>query len=248
MIITSCHQDWQSDKYRTVAISEDAGAKVNYKDEANTALAPKKEMLEHWNRCANIPGHEEENFRFYINCYYNGVLASWDPQQFLCQFNNSVLLCYEQNTEFCHRHIIAAWLEILLNEEVVEAKCNGDEIEYLERPPFYEKIKKELEICMRQKDMHGLRSLRACYLYEQGEKLNIEFQEKLKDSIDFEHSPGTKFLKELAGLDLSYIFSLITSKEAAKLQEEAHLVDQEYCNPEVQIKLHKTTPDFFTKK
>lgn len=34
----------------------------------------------------------------------------------------SILLCYESNTEFCHRHIVVACFEILLGVNVSEKK------------------------------------------------------------------------------------------------------------------------------
>ena len=39
------------------------------------------------------------------------------------------MLCYEQNTEFCHRHIVVARFEILLGVNVPEAKARDYEKE-----------------------------------------------------------------------------------------------------------------------
>ena len=30
------------------------------------------------------------------------------------QLDNSILLCYEDNNQFCHRHLVAAWFELFL--------------------------------------------------------------------------------------------------------------------------------------
>ena len=77
-----------------------------------------------------------------------------------------MLLCYEPNTEFCHRHIVAAWFEILLDEYVPEVKFS-DHIETVSRP-FY--VKCFLEDAMKyNRDMRGFKSLRALYLFEKAE-------------------------------------------------------------------------------
>lgn len=63
------------------------------------------------------------------------------------------MLCYETNTEFCHRHIVAAWFELLLGVEIPEAKAKDYEIEYnIERPEYIkeylEEVIKRAEICV----------------------------------------------------------------------------------------------------
>ena len=88
------------------------------------------------------------------------------------------LLCYEDNSEFCHRHIVAAWLELLLQVEVPEKKAHDYDIEVIERPSY---IKVYLEDAMRKnRNMRGFNSLRALYLFEKAEKLEREAK-KLKD-------------------------------------------------------------------
>jgi hypothetical protein len=45
--------------------------------------------------------------------------------------SNAVLLCYERPDEFCHRHIVAAWLEKELGIEVEEyADINNDQLTF----------------------------------------------------------------------------------------------------------------------
>lgn len=89
-----------------------------------------------------------------------------DPQQVYDELDYSILLCYESNTEFCHRHIVAAWFEILLGINVFEKKATGYSIEEIEKPAY---IKQYLEEVMRQNiNMRGFNSLRALYLFEKG--------------------------------------------------------------------------------
>lgn len=107
--------------------------------------------------------------------YWNQVLSKLDPEKVFRGLDNSVLLCYESNTEFCHRHIVAAWFEILLGVKVPEQKAKDYQIEEIDRPEY---IKQYLEAVMRlNKNMRGFKSLRALYLFEKGEKLEAKADE-----------------------------------------------------------------------
>ena len=117
MISTSSHNDWQSDKYITYSISGNRGKDVNYQGKCYSELAPKLSFLKVWhNNIGRIS--EEENNRYYVQEYWNQVLSKLDPEKVFRDLDYSVLLCYEPNTEFCHRHIVAAWFEILLGVKV----------------------------------------------------------------------------------------------------------------------------------
>ena len=59
-----------------------------------------------------------------------------DPTDVYNELNNSILLCYESSDEFCHRYVVAAWLELFLSVKVSEAKMNGTEIVTVERPSY----------------------------------------------------------------------------------------------------------------
>lgn len=53
----------------------------------------------------------------------------------------AILVCYENNNEFCHRHIIAYYLEFILNIEVPEVKIDSNgKITRLERPKYIRNI------------------------------------------------------------------------------------------------------------
>ena len=157
--------------YRTYAISGNRGKDANYKGECYPELAPKLSFWKIWhNRIGIIP--EEENNRFYVQEYYNQVLSKLDPEQVYGELDNSILLCYEDNIEFCHRHIVAAWFELLLDISVPEIKINGYKIENVVRPNY---IKQYLDEVMRNnRNMRGFKSLRALYLFEKGEQLEAK--------------------------------------------------------------------------
>lgn len=174
MICTSSYNDWQSDKYTTYSISGDRGADVDYQGKCYPQLAPKLSFWKIWH--ANIGKiSEEENNRYYVQEYWNQVLSKLDPEKVYSELDNSVLLCYEPNTQFCHRHIIAAWLEILLGVKVPEAKAKDFQTEKVDRPEY---IKQYLNDAMRlNRNMRGFKSLRALYTFEKGEKLETKADE-----------------------------------------------------------------------
>lgn len=71
-------------------------------------LAPTFKILQEWKRCPI-----EEN---YIQDYYNLVLNKLDRDTVCHQLESMsegadvVLLCYERPEDFCHRHLVAEWL------------------------------------------------------------------------------------------------------------------------------------------
>lgn len=184
MICTSSYNDWQSDKYTTYSVSGDRGDDANYQGKCYPQLAPKLSFWKTWH--VNIGKiSEEENNRYYVQEYWNQVLSKLDPEKVYSELDNSVLLCYEPNTQFCHRHIIAAWLELLLGKKVPEAKANDFQTEEVERPKY---IKQYLNDAMRlNRNMRGFESLRALYIFEKGEKLEAkadELEEKTGECYD----------------------------------------------------------------
>ena len=141
MIYTSSHKDWQSDKYTTYSISMNRGRSANYQKACYPDLAPNPSFWRIWkNNIGTIP--EKENNKYYIQEYWKQVLSKLDPKKVYNDLDNSVLLCYESNMEFCHRHVVAAWFELLLNVKVPEAKANDYQIEETLRPEY---IKQYLE-------------------------------------------------------------------------------------------------------
>lgn len=178
MIGTSSYNNWKLDNYITYSISGNRGKDVNYQGRCYPKLAPKLSFWKTWhNNIGKIS--VEENNRYYVHEYWNQVLSKLDPEQVYNELDYSILLCYEPNTEFCHRHIVAAWFEILLGINVPEKKANDYVVEEIERPTY---IKQYLEDAMRyNRNMRGFNSLRALYLFEKGEKLETlanELQEK----------------------------------------------------------------------
>ena len=157
MILTSCHENWDSDKYKTVAISGNRGRDANYKGECYPKLAPKLGFWKIWHEnIVVLP--EEENNHYYIEEYYKQVLSKLNPQEVYEELDGSVLLCYEQPDKFCHRHIVAAWFELLLNTYVPEVKTESDRIIQVERLTY---IKEYLQEVMAKEDYEVLKLKRV---------------------------------------------------------------------------------------
>ncbi len=70
-------------------------------------LAPKYDWWKHW--------HDEKlSDQWFKERYYETVLNQLDPfvvvQELQSFGENIVILCYETPEKFCHRHLIAEWL------------------------------------------------------------------------------------------------------------------------------------------
>lgn len=204
MICTSSYKDWNSKLYKTYSISGDHGKDADYKGECYPVLAPKYQFWRTWkNNIGVVP--EEENNRFYVREFWNQVLSKLDVEKVYNDLDYSTLLCYEPNDKFCHRHIVAAWFEILLDEKVSEAEANEFSVTPRKRPAY---IKEYLEEAMRESlDMRGFNSLRAFYLFDKSEKLETKADE----------------LEARTGEDYSYL-----RQTACFMRCDADMVEEEY--------------------
>lgn len=157
--------------YQTCSISADRGKSANYEGDSYPSLAPKRAFWDIWkNNIGKIS--DEENNRYYVQEYYNQVLKGLNPEKVYEDLINHILLCYEESEDFCHRHIVAAWLELLLNEHIPEIKVIDNNLVEVERPEW---IKDYLEEVMKKElNMKVFNSLRALYLFEKGNELDDE--------------------------------------------------------------------------
>lgn len=151
MIMTSSHNNCNTDKYRLVSISRNKGKDANYEGECFSSLAPGRDFWYIWHETiGKIP--ELENNRYYIEKYYETVLSKLNPKETYDALDNAILLCYEDSNEFCHRHIVAAWFEIHLGVKVNDVKVNDLEIEVMKIPTY---IKDMLEDIIKEKNING---------------------------------------------------------------------------------------------
>ncbi len=143
MICTSSHKGYNSILIKTVAISGNRGKDEQYVGDCYMDLAPKKEFWRKWHD--NLGKIDEiDNNKYYIEEYYKQVLSKLDPKKVYNDLDNSVLLCYESNYDFCHRHIVAAWLELTLGVDVPEIIANGPKIDIVLRPAYIKEYLNEI--------------------------------------------------------------------------------------------------------
>ncbi len=134
-IFTGCYNKCKSGNL--VSISGDKGQSMGFVGNIYTKLAPKKAFWNIWHD--NIGKIDEDNNNiYYMQEFYNYVLSKLDAKQVLNDLqafgNNVILLCFENEYEFCHRHLVATWLERSLKIEVSEVSISSDgKIEFLER-------------------------------------------------------------------------------------------------------------------
>ena len=145
-MLTSNYKNFNGNDYREISISGDRGKEVNYKGEFYSQLAPKHAFWEIWHY--NIGKiSEEENTRYYVENYYKQVLSKLDPDEVYHDLQDKILLCYEEPTEFCHRHIVAEWIQLLFEVEVPEIKLIDNKFQKTDRieglGPLLEKVIRE---------------------------------------------------------------------------------------------------------
>ena len=180
MIYTSNYDNFKNSKYNTYSISWGKGVELGYNGKCYMDLAPLKSFWRIWkDNIGKIS--EEENNKYYIEQYYDLVLSKLDVEKVFRYLNNSVLLCYEDGDMFCQRHIVAAWIELLLGEKVREVRLVNGKFKEVNKPNY---IKDYLEeIMKKQINMKGFNSLRALYLFEQANKLVNEEMKTKMDTI-----------------------------------------------------------------
>ena len=114
MIRTSCFKK-SKDEAHTVSIarSDFPWPMKGYRFEKYPPLLPSLSLLREW-RAGKISKEA------YTQRYYNETLSRLDPQKVYNDLDGKILLCHEPPGEFCHRRLVARWLEDSLNIEVPE--------------------------------------------------------------------------------------------------------------------------------
>lgn len=213
MFYTGSYKNCNTDDYKLVSISGDCGKKVNFKGQYCKDLAPKKYFWTIWH--SNIGKiSEEENTKYYIEEYYKQVLSKLNPSYINELFDKRILVCYEDNMEFCHRHIIAAWIELFLEIEIPEVKVEDSKLKMLKRPEY---IKDILEKVIKENlDMKGYECIHAYKIYTDSEELD-------KRATALESNGEYKNVDELRLL-------------AKKLRIQSKEIEREYLEKRLQYK------------
>lgn len=122
-----------------ISISGDRGKKASYTGTCFPSLAPKLSFWKIWHDNIGKISDEENNY-FYIKEYYEQVLKKLDASYIYEILDGSILLCYEGNLDFCHRHIVAFWLEKELQIDVPEIKLVANKMEIINRPQWIQDV------------------------------------------------------------------------------------------------------------
>lgn len=119
-----------------ISISGDHGKQANFKGKFIREFAPKLSFWKVWKD--NIGKIDEyENIKYYIKEYYEQVLINIDIEAILSGEVDPVLLCYEDSDEFCHRHILAEYIELKYGIRVREVEIDEKgNITPKERPKY----------------------------------------------------------------------------------------------------------------
>lgn len=130
-----------------ISISGDRGKSIGFKGKAIPKLAPKRVFWDVWHDCiGKIP--EKENNKYYIREYYRQVLSKVDFEELLKDEKDSILLCYERKQEFCHRHVVAEYINIKYGTEVKDVEID-ENLNVIENPkPAY--IRRLLEEVLKE--------------------------------------------------------------------------------------------------
>ena len=134
----------ETKKGNLISISGDRGKRANFHGKAIPKLAPKKTFWEVWhNNIGKIS--EKENTRYYIEQYYNQVLSKVNIEELLQAEQDPILLCYEKGQEFCHRHVLAEYIELKYGVKVRDIKVDDRlNIEENIRPKYIREILKSV--------------------------------------------------------------------------------------------------------
>ena len=127
-----------------ISISGDRGRSVGFKGKAIPKLAPKKVFWDIWHdNIGKMP--EEENNRYYIEQYYKQVLSKVDIEELLEDEKDPILLCFEKGQEFCHRHVLAEYIEMTYGVKVRDIKIDENlNVEENKRPEYIKRILKDV--------------------------------------------------------------------------------------------------------
>ena len=127
-----------------ISISGDRGKQAGFEGKAISKLAPKREFWNIWHdNIGKIT--EEENTKYYIEQYYKQVLSKVNIEELLKDEKDPILLCYEKGKDFCHRHVLAEYIELTYGIKVRDIKIDEKlNIEENERPEYIKEILKSV--------------------------------------------------------------------------------------------------------
>jgi len=148
------------ENYKPIAISGDEGRMVGFTGVGMRKLSPYpffrkwkaiEDEIENKFKNGLLSKEEygqlkEKNQQSYIEKFYNIVLKPLDAKEIYNQLGeNAVLLCFEKPTEFCHRFLVAGWLELNLDLQIDELGFENNDKVIKNKQNLKEKLKNIIE-------------------------------------------------------------------------------------------------------
>ena len=161
----------------------------------------------------------KEEIENYIKGYYENVLSKLNPEKIVKQIRYTLLVSDERTDSLAKRHIIAEWINLHTEEEIREVSIQDNEdgsVQYVEeeRPRFIRRILED--VIKSSKDMKGFESLRALYLFEKSEMLDLfadRFKEKYGETCEqyVEYAQAACYNRKLADeIEDEYLDEVLT--------------------------------------
>lgn len=127
-----------------ISISGDRGKSVGFVGKAIPQLAPKREFWNIWhNNIGKIS--DKANNTYYIQEYYKQVLSKVNIEELLEGEKDPILLCFEKDQQFCHRHVLAEYIEMKYGIKVRDIKIDENlNVVENKRPEYIKNILKDV--------------------------------------------------------------------------------------------------------
>lgn len=160
---TSNYKAVEGKGLNTVSVGGDGGLMFGYFGNSYKKLGPKLETFipyaEKYNKLHDIKKYlSNDDYKLYrkemedeyIESYYNIRLKDLNVDNLLKLFNdkfgnNIVLLCHEPVDEFCHRRLIADYIEIKTGIYIPEIEIEKGKIKELKPIKYIDRLKKVMD-------------------------------------------------------------------------------------------------------
>ena len=109
MIYTSYFSSKKYNKEQAISISR---WNKFWQGETYPDLFPSESLLKWWKSLPENLQWDMTYQQLYFTYYKQETLDKLDPPKVAADLENKVLLCYEKSEDFCHRHLVAAWLKM----------------------------------------------------------------------------------------------------------------------------------------
>ena len=161
----------------------------------------------------------EDKIRAYIRYYYINILSKLDPYNVYKELEWRNLVTFDDG-KFSHGYVVSAWFELFLGVNVPCIKESGVYTKLRDTKPRWTIDILEDEIKKTVDDMKGFNSIRALYLFEQGEELERK-ADILEDRISNDKSLSNEQICKLSDSGCDYRQFASFRRRDADMAEDA---------------------------